>query len=122
MKVLIVFCHPSKTSFNYNLFESIYKSLAENGHEIETSDLYSMGFDPALSSEEIYDNKSPQMIKEEQRKVQDSEVIFIIFPVWWWLPPAMLKGWLERVFIKDFAFSYSREEYRNIGTLEAEKL
>ncbi|MBR5798866.1 MAG: NAD(P)H-dependent oxidoreductase [Lachnospiraceae bacterium] len=112
MKVLIVYCHPSKTSFTYRVYESFLKGLQDAGHEIAVSDLYEMDFKTDLSEEEYlretyYRAELPvaEDVRMEQEKIQASDAIVFIYPVFWTEAPAKLVGWFDRVWTTGFAYS-----------------
>ncbi len=112
MNVLIVYCHPSKKSFTSKLKDAFIKGLAKGGHDYEISDLYDMGFHPAMTeSEYLFDSMGGREtyrmsgdIAKEQIKIQTSDAVVFIFPMFWSASPAMLVGWFQRVMTKDFAY------------------
>ena len=107
MKVLAVIAHPNPQSFNHALLESFKKGLAEGGHELDIIDLYANGFNPVLGMEDFapyVGGPYPSDVQDEQKKVAEADALAFFYPVWWSLPPAILKGWLERVFTLGFAF------------------
>ena len=117
MKVLIVLAHPEPKSFNAVMFESALKTLEENGHEVKISDLYRTNFNPVSNrqnftsvknatyfnqqNEELfaYENNSfANDILVEQDKVYWCDLMIWQFPLWWFSVPAILKGWIDKVF------------------------
>ena len=112
MKVFVVFCHPSKDSFTYSIYKSFTKGLRENGHAIVVSDLYEMGFHTDISEEEYLREtyykadgyKTPDVVTE-QEKIQSSDAIVFIYPVFWTEAPAKLVGWFDRVWTTGFAYN-----------------
>lgn len=112
MKVFVVYCHPSRTSFTYDVYNSFIKGLQEAGHEFVTSDLYNMGFKTDLSEEEylketFYRAEEPveEDVRIEQEKIQNSDAVVFIYPVFWTEAPAKLVGWFDRVWTTGFAYS-----------------
>ena len=112
MKVFVVYCHPSKTSFTYRVYENLLKGLQEAGHEITVSDLYEMNFQTDLTEEEYlretyYRAELPvaEDVCMEQEKIQASDAIVFIYPVFWTEAPAKLVGWFDRVWSTGFAYS-----------------
>jgi NAD(P)H dehydrogenase (quinone) len=78
---------------------------------VEVADLYREGFNPAMIAEDFsqFDDKPmPADVLREQARVDRNDVLVIITPVWWWQYPAMLKGWIDRVFSEGWAFTDSR--------------
>lgn len=120
-RVLIVFAHPSHNSYNSSILRKVIDGLEENRHEIQVNDLYAMRFDPVMTEEEVYSQYTPDIISQEQAKVLWADTLFFIFPIWWWGPPAILKGWLERVLCLDFAFRYDIRHVGFVGTLQDRK-
>ena len=112
MKVFIVYCHPSRTSFTYEIYKSFEKGLLDAGHEVTVSDLYEMDFRTDLSEEEYlretyYKADAPLSddVIAEQAKIQNSDAIVFIYPVFWTEAPAKLVGWFDRVWTTGFAYS-----------------
>jgi len=107
MNILIIYAHPYEKSYNHALKETVINEIKENNN-YEIIDLYNENFNPVLSKEElslyskgeVKDNK----ILEYQEKIVKAEHIVFIFPIWWGLEPAILKGFIDRVFTKGFAY------------------
>lgn len=79
------------------------------GHAIEWADLYREGFDPLLREPDepdrsIIGKKYSDAVQREMTRIDRNEAIVMIFPVWWWSLPAMLKGWIDRVWNRDWAY------------------
>ena len=111
MKILIVYCHPSKNSFTYKVTEEFIKGLTTAGHDFILSDLYAMEFNSELSEEEYereayYQSDIPVSndVQQEQEKIQQSDAIVFIYPVFWTEAPAKLVGWFDRVWSCGFAY------------------
>lgn len=124
MKILAVLAHPNRNSFTGALLDEFTSAVQSVGHSIEIADLYAEGFDPCFSSEDLatYGGQagtSPEVIAEQNRLIAADAVTFF-FPVWWWSMPAILKGWIDRVFINGFAFTYEGE--KTVGLLKHEKV
>jgi NAD(P)H dehydrogenase (quinone) len=111
MRVLVLFCHPSPASFNAALHERIVRSLGERGHEVDDCDLYAEGFDPVLRHEhlaryhEIPANREP--VQGYVDRVLRAEALVLVFPVWNFGLPAMLKGFFDRVLLPGVSFDMS---------------
>jgi putative NADPH-quinone reductase len=139
MKILIVLAHPEPKSFNYAMCQMAIKTLKENGHEVKVTDLYSMNFNPVydrsnfttiknpnflkLQIEEIYaavmDNSYAQETKIEQEKVEWCDLMIWQFPLWRFAPPAILKGWTDRIFTSGRFFKDGG--YYESGTMKGKK-
>ena len=111
MKVFVVYCHPSKDSFTYGVKENFIKGLQDAGHEVTVSDLYAMKFNPVISEDEysreaFYDESKPvpQDVLDEQKKINDCDMIAFVYPDFWTASPAMLEGWFQRVLTYGFAY------------------
>ena len=112
MRFLVLFCHPSQKSFSAALYNSTCTALQKAGHEIRKINLYKENFDPKLSLDEwnSYLDETHKNIKNLKQHVENllwAEGLIFIFPTWMYGPPALLKGWLERVWLPDVAFEIS---------------
>ncbi len=114
MKVFVVYCHPSENSFTHKVYEQFMKGLVSAGHEAVVSDLYKMNFRTDISEEEYLretyyraDESVPGDVAAEQDKIQSSDAIVFIYPVFWTEAPAKLVGWFDRVWTTGFAYSPS---------------
>ncbi len=103
MKALIVYCHPLEASFNAAVRDRVIRGLTAAGHEIRLLDLYGMGFDPVLSAQGRTDYHTPglneEAVAEHLADLRWCEALIFVYPTWWYGPPAMLKGWLDRVWV-----------------------
>lgn len=108
MKTLVVLAHPSRSGFNAEVFTEALAGLREGGHEVRALDLYGEGFEARLSEPEWRTNSDvPENRKPVEALVQDlewAEALVFVFPTWWSGMPAILKGWLDRVFLPGVAF------------------
>ena len=117
MKVLIVFTHPSASSFNHALLDNISAGLKQAGHEVKVKDLYKENFDPILTESDLIDlhsNKIPDRIAKEQDQLLWADGLIFIYPLWWFDRPAMLKGWFDVVLTNGLAFEYSSEGVKGL--------
>ncbi|BBF42387.1 NAD(P)H oxidoreductase YRKL [Lachnospiraceae bacterium KM106-2] len=112
MKVLIVYCHPSKKSFTNQVKEKFIKGLIDAGHSYMVSDLYESDFNGELSEAEYLretyyqaDQPVSRDVQLEQDKIQQSDAIVFIYPVFWTEAPAKLVGWFDRVWTSGFAYT-----------------
>ncbi len=108
MRVLIVYCHPLAQSFTAALRDRAVLGLARGDHETRVIDLYAMDFDPVLSAQGRLDYHTPglneQEVAEHLAQLRWCEALVFIYPTWWYGPPAMLKGWLDRVWVPHATF------------------
>jgi NAD(P)H dehydrogenase (quinone) len=123
MKYLVVYCHPNPKSFNHAVKETFVEKIKNEGNEVKERDLYDMGFDPVLKGEDfvaMQGGNIPEDIKAEQEHVQWADVIAFIHPIWWFQMPAMLKGYIDRVFLPGFAYALEGNEIK--GLLPGKKI
>lgn len=109
MHVLAVFCHPHRDSFSGALLDRFIAGVEEAGHVCEVADLYREGFDPVMSMRDLqqFDGvPMPVDVLAEQARVEQCDALCLVFPLWWYGMPAMLKGWLDRVWSADWAYHW----------------
>lgn len=129
MNVLIVLAHPEPYSFTAALKNTAVAALEKAGHTVVVSDLYAMGWQAALSAADFVgehadrnyldlsreqehafaNNTFADVVKAEQDKVSQADLILFQFPIWWFSMPGILKGWVDRVFARGFAYSTGRK-------------
>lgn len=129
MNVLIVFAHPERHSFNGALKNTAVETLQQAGHSVVVSDLYEMGWQAAIGSDDFCGKRADanyldlsreqehavaadslaMEIKAEQEKLANADLILFHFPVWWFSMPAIMKGWVDRVFARGFAYSAGKK-------------
>ena len=111
MKVSVILAHPDKESFNHAIAEAVLDQLKQTGHEPCFHDLYEEEFDPILPKEEIPKAAFlPATIEQHCREISEAEGIIIIHPNWWGQPPAILKGWIDRVIRPGIANEFLEED------------
>jgi NAD(P)H dehydrogenase (quinone) len=127
MKVLVVLAHPEHQSFNGAMFRAVVDTLSADGHELRTSDLYAMQFDPSSGRHNFMTVKDPDYFKQqieelnasenygfteeieaEIQKIEWCDLMIWQFPLWWFGLPGMLKGWVDRVFAMGRTYGGSR--------------
>ncbi len=107
MKILLILGHPDKGSFNHAIAETARSTLTGLGHEVIFHDLYAEGFDPILPSSEIpAGGEVAPVIKAHCEELVSADGIVIVHPVWWGQPPAILKGWIDRVIRPRVAYRF----------------
>ena len=132
MNVLIVFAHPEPASFSAALKNEAVAALTAAGHAVTVSDLHAMQWNAVLGPDEFaHDRANPDFldlsreqehahrrdshaadVRAEQAKVAAADLVLFHFPVWWFGMPAILKGWIDRVFSRGFAYSAGRKYER----------
>ena len=107
MYVSIILAHPSPQSFNHAIAQTVAEELARNGHHVNFHDLYAEKFDPVLLSGEIpKDATFSKEIEQHCNEITIADGIVIVHPNWWGQPPALLKGWIDRVIRPDVAYRF----------------
>lgn len=123
MTVLIVLGHPDKNSFNHAIAETCKQRLIDKGHSVIFHDLYIEKFDPIINTLEI--PKKAQVDKMIQKQCDDlvnSDAIIVVHPNWWGQPPAIVKGWIDRVIRPGVAYEFEESDNGEgvpIGLLKA---
>ncbi|XP_040105363.1 ribosyldihydronicotinamide dehydrogenase [quinone] isoform X2 [Oryx dammah] len=125
-KVLIVYAHQEPRSLNGSLKDVAVAELSQQGCTVTVSDLYAMNFEPRATGKDItgtlsnpgffnygvethkaYEKRSLSSdITEEQKKLQEADLVIFQFPLYWFSVPAVLKGWMDRVLCQGFAFDF----------------
>ncbi|CAD0220969.1 NAD(P)H-dependent oxidoreductase [Chryseobacterium sp. JV274] len=109
MRHLIIYAHPNENSLNHNLLNTVVEILQSRNEEFIVRDLYTIGFDPVLSLSDMQGQRMGKIsddIRIEQEYISWAEQITFIYPIWWTGLPAMMKGYIDRVFSYDFAYRY----------------
>ena len=123
MNVLVVVAHPNVQSFNRAIAETAVLTLQRNGHNVRFHDLYEERFDPVLSDEEILKDAFLQTaIERHCAEVASADGFVIVHPNWWGQPPAILKGWIDRLFRPGVAYEFQEGDTGEgvpIGLLKA---
>jgi putative NADPH-quinone reductase len=111
MKILLILCHPRSGSFNHTLAAGARETLGALGHEVLFHDLHGEGFDPVLDSSELSRLCSlDDLVQEHSQQLTQAGGLVIFHPDWWSQPPAMLKGWVDRVFRQGVAYELEGED------------
>ncbi len=108
MRVLVVYCHPVPESFAAGLRDAAVDELLKAGHEVDLVDLYAEGFDPVMGADERRRYNTMVMADHpfpgHAERLQAAQGILFVYPTWWYGLPAMLKGWLDRVWTPELTF------------------
>ena len=118
MNVLIIFAHPEPRSFGKALLDRSVTTLIDCGHEVVVSDLYAMGFNPVASAADFTERRFPDALQYDREQKTSSQrhtfspdiqaeidkllacdLLILQFPLWWFSVPAIMKGWIDRVFV-----------------------
>lgn len=111
MNILIVYSHPCKKSYTFQVLEHLKSEIAKQNWNLEISDLYEMNFQSDMSEAE-YEREGfaktelpiPQDVLAEHAKIEKADCIIFLYPVWWSDCPAKLKGWFDRVYSVGYAY------------------
>lgn len=124
MKIFIVLAHPEPKSLTHSLNKVMVQEFEAQGHETRISDLYKMKWNPLLDTYDApveridgrfnisHDQKAayeknllPEDVKQEQEKLEWADLVVFQYPLWWFSAPAILKGWIDRVWASGYAYS-----------------
>ncbi len=118
MKHLIVVSHPSESSFTMAVARAYAAQLEELGHSQKMHDLYRLDFDPVLSARELVPPADGSCTSSDvawaQEEVHSADALCVIYPLWWMAMPAMMKGYIERVFARGFAYELKENSVRGM--------
>jgi NAD(P)H dehydrogenase (quinone) len=134
MRILLVFAHPEPHSLSAALRDVAVSELKAQGHEVLVSDLYAQGWKsqvdradfpslppeerlkvPAASGEAFAAHSLTADVKAEQEKLLWADVLILQFPLWWFTMPAILKGWVDRVYSYGFAYGVGEHNDKRWG-------
>ena len=107
MKISVILAHPGEGSFNHAIAGVVVSTLHEGGHSVTVHDLYAERFDPLLPYDEISrDAPLPLAVASHCAEIATADGIIIVHPNWWGMPPAILKGWIDRVLRPGVAYRF----------------
>jgi NAD(P)H dehydrogenase (quinone) len=123
LNVSIILAHPNPKSFNHAIAGTAVARLQKNGHAVLFHDLYAEGFDPLLPFPEIStEAQLPPDIGKHCEEIRSADGIIIVHPNWWGQPPAILKGWVDRVMRPGVAYRFLDDDQGEgipVGLLKA---
>jgi NAD(P)H dehydrogenase (quinone) len=111
MKHLIIYAHPNQGSLNSHFKTILAEHLQQGKHEVVVRDLYQLNFNPILSLEDMDGQRKGQVasdVKQDQDFITWADCITFIHPIWWTGLPAIMKGYIDRVFSYGFAYRYDQ--------------
>jgi putative NADPH-quinone reductase len=106
MHILLIVAHPKQGSFNHALCERAQAALRASKHSVSLRDLYLEGFDPVMPAEELTGTPKDPKLSPYLAEVQSADGFVIVHPNWWGQPPAILKGWVDRVLRHGIAYDF----------------
>lgn len=118
MRFLLVLSHPDERSFNHAIVDRIAGTLTDEGHTPFVHDLYREHFQPVLENEEIrrrfsFDDSFARYAQE----LKSAAGVIFVYPDWWGMPPAILKGWIDRILRPGIAFDHQGAEFMQKETV-----
>ncbi len=107
MRISVILGHPDPGSFNHAIAEAAVEALTQNGHDVSFHDLYAERFDPILPGPEIPKGAAlDPVVQRYCDEIAAADGIVIVHPNWWGQPPAILKGWVDRVIRPGVAYEF----------------
>lgn len=108
MHALVVVAHPDPASLSQAVTQALADGVAAAGHSVEIADLAREGFDPRFTLNDLAAHRreiaQPADIAFEQARIDRADALVLVYPVYWWSMPALMKGWIERVFANGWAY------------------
>lgn len=106
--VTIIFSHPWSKSFNNSILDTVIQKLSSENREFQIIDLYNENFNPVFSLEELAlyskGETTYELTKQYQAKLKDTDEVIFIFPIWWSSVPAILKGFIDKLMLRGYAY------------------
>lgn len=108
MNITLLLAHPQPGSFNHALADVCHHALTAAGHNVALHDLYAEGFDPRFTAAELkpLDNPPPAELEPWIAEIKAADGFIVVHPNWWGQPPAILKGWVDRVLRPGVAYRF----------------
>ncbi|WP_072805021.1 NAD(P)H-dependent oxidoreductase [Rhodococcoides yunnanense] len=111
MNSLVVASHSDSNSLTHHIARATVDALRAAGGTVEFADLAAEQFDPRFSEGDLHlyrgSGRTPNEVVAEQNRIDRAEHLILVFPVYWWSFPALLKGWIDRVFVNGWAYHYT---------------
>jgi NAD(P)H dehydrogenase (quinone) len=113
MHALIVVAHPDPKSLSHSVAAQLGEGVSRSGsgHTFEVANLAAEGFDPRFTATDLAVHRRevppPADIAVEQARIDRADALVLVYPVYWWSMPGLLKGWIDRVFANGWAYDYS---------------
>lgn len=122
MQVLVVLAHPLKESFAASVARTVVAALEAKGHQVDMLDLYAENFDPRLTAAERASDMSGtydlSAVASYTERLKAADALILVFPQWWFNLPAILKGFIDRVFVTGVAFDFDDKGIKLVPKLE----
>ncbi|WP_294393744.1 NAD(P)H-dependent oxidoreductase [uncultured Sphingomonas sp.] len=123
-RALVVMVHPAGSSLTRSVSTAIIEALDGCGIGTELADIAAEGFDPVFGPADhaafAADGPAPDDVRDEQQRIDRADHLVLVYPVYWWSMPALLKGWIDRVFVSGWAFDADPEQglVKKLGRLK----
>jgi NAD(P)H dehydrogenase (quinone) len=119
LNTLLVVAHPRRASLTFTVATVLARELERCGSRVEWADLVREGFDPVLAPEDEPDWGHPDKrysaaVHAEMARIERNDATLLVFPVWWWSMPALLKGWIDRVWNNGWAYGGRSYPHRRV--------
>jgi putative NADPH-quinone reductase len=116
MQILVVYAHPDRDSFQATILAELMARLAAGGHQLRLLDLYAEDFDPVLAAEDWRAHRQGRPyeagIEAHTAALREAEGLVFVYPTWWFGLPAILKGWVDRVWQPGLAFAVENNAFK----------
>ncbi|WP_437660799.1 NAD(P)H-dependent oxidoreductase [Sorangium sp. So ce1182] len=111
MHALLVVSHPEPRSLTHGVAAQVAEGVSLSGNSFEIADLAAEAFDPRFTAADLAVHRSkappPADVAAEQVRIDRADALVLVYPVYWWSMPGLLKGWIDRVFANGWAFDFS---------------
>jgi len=105
-KILVIAGHPDENSFSSALAKTYFDAARQSGADISILELAKVDFNPNLTANNKYGKDMEPVLTEIQQKIKEAEHLVFVYPNWWGTFPGILKSFIDRVFIKGFAYDF----------------
>lgn len=128
MHALIVVAHHDPQSLTHGVAAQVAAGLTASGHTVEIADLSAEGFDPRYTAadHQVHRNRATPAadVLAEQARIDRADALVLVFPIYWWSLPGLLKGWIDRVFVNGWAIDYGPDTpvVKKLGHLQVHLL
>ena len=109
MKISVIVAHPFEQSFNHGLATKVCAALLQHGHRVQFHDLCAEEFNPVMTRDELgSDTSEDPLVLAYMDELRETDGVVVIHPNWWGQPPAIMKGWVDRVLRNGFAYRFGK--------------
>ncbi|MGZ4680495.1 MAG: NAD(P)H-dependent oxidoreductase [Ilumatobacteraceae bacterium] len=127
MRIVVVVAHPDPDSFSHAIASTARNTLDASGHDVTMIDLYAEGFRTAMNLEERVAYHGPRpildpVVERHATIVKRADTLVFVYPTWWSMMPAILKGWLERVMVPGVGFVFDEQHHVRRGLVNIHRV